>query len=215
MIVAILCFAVALVAADEVDGPQYQCPGSKVERVQKRSTVRQVWDCNLERSAQQVADRCSTSPSGQGGVGETINSVYAPTSVEQSLITAGPVSAHEWYQAHKKYSGGQNTALSSSSFGSGADYFLQMVYGDADKIGCGQGTGCGNDGKTIVVVCHYNRKTTMSQSAPSCRWKNVCIHPYPNLLSLLCASVQSMCGFDVSAVSGCIHAPTTAGLSLL
>ncbi|WKY14469.1 hypothetical protein Q1695_000201 [Nippostrongylus brasiliensis] len=117
------------------------------------------YSCDMERSAQQVANRCLFQHSDRSGknTGENLYQYmmqrqWAP----KPLSTNGTgYDACKAWESEFQTIGWPSNTLTSSSFGTGIGHATQMAWWQTTLVGCGVAQCSDNTYQKVLVVCHY------------------------------------------------------------
>ncbi|GMT16061.1 hypothetical protein PFISCL1PPCAC_7358 [Pristionchus fissidentatus] len=111
----------------------------------------QTWDCNIEKSAQKVADTCVFAHSqNRQNLGENLYTMWSSNKV--SFTGMGTKASNSWENEFQQF-GWNDVKLTRAGFSSGIGHATQMAWAKSTKLGCGMKL-CDGD-KKVLVVCQY------------------------------------------------------------
>ncbi|GMT36556.1 hypothetical protein PFISCL1PPCAC_27853 [Pristionchus fissidentatus] len=110
-----------------------------------------TWDCEIEKSAQAVANTCVFAHSkNRQNLGENLYTMWSSNKV--SFSGMGNKSSNSWENEFQQY-GWNDVKLTPAGFSSGIGHATQMAWAKSTKLGCGMKL-CDGE-KKVLVVCHY------------------------------------------------------------
>ncbi|GMS92466.1 hypothetical protein PENTCL1PPCAC_14641, partial [Pristionchus entomophagus] len=110
-----------------------------------------TWDCDIEKSAQAVSDRCAFAHSKNlNNLGENL---YQQTMNGQETIAGkGKRASQLWADEFQQF-GWANIRLGLGAFTDSVGHATQMAWANSTKIGCGESLCKG--GNQVIVACQY------------------------------------------------------------